>query len=534
MLPDLSAHESKLKELLYNCLEQIQATKAALYLTSGEEPLTLVSEYGFKDNVRTEIGLGDEIIDVLLLKRAPFFVNSIGEDTRFAELLDRSATTRMLVAPIYSKGRLYGLIDMRDKAGKRDFDYDDSDAATRISKQYFEFFADIGVFGLSGKAGRSNAEDTPELTMTSEPPTSNRFRASARVVESAKSFIDKGGLKGRTVSRTLTDVQVKDGSTILPGVLSIPGVVLCAFSSFSELGGYQVVAGRAPISGDAMDVFQGKLSGWLQKRGEPAKVTDSSIQYPFGQLGTPITPDRLATTLSAPIRVEGFSGLVLTASFEVQPSNEQKQLLEEFLERLERIVRSSIGAADHMTTMHRIAMKLIEPDLGHYPPLKNHSERVADLSERLARFVGLERDEIENIRLAAYVHDVGMRVLDYGSLYRKETLSSTEMEYIREHPMVGAAIVADSPIGPEVANIVLRHHERPDGNGYPSGLTSEEIPIGSKIIHICESFDVMVAQDSYQSPVPAESAVAKIRRAGGTQFDEALAERFEQMMSRES
>jgi putative nucleotidyltransferase with HDIG domain len=532
MLPDLSEHESKLKELLYNCLEQIQATKAALYLTSGDEPLTLVTEYGFRDNVRQTIKTGDEIIDVLLLRRAPFFVNSLGEDTRFAELLDRSATTRMLVAPIYSKGRLYGLIDMRDKAGKKEFDFDDSDAATDIARQYLEFFAEIGIFGLKGQTVSRPVDELPELVRTGEP--SDRFRSSDRIVEQSRALIDRGGLRSRSSSRALTDDQVKDGATILPGVLSIPGIVLCAFSSFSELGGYQVIAGRAAISGDAMEAFQARIVGWLQKKGEPDKVTESSTQYPFGQLGTPITPDRLATTLSAPIRVEGFAGLVLTVAFEVQPSSEQKQLLEEFLERLERIVRNSIGAADLRTTRQKIAQKLLEPDLAHYPHLKNHSERVADLAERLARFVGLDRDEVDNVRLAAYVHDVGMRTLEYGSLYRKGTLTSTETEYIRQHPMVGAALVADSPLGPEIANFVLRHHERPDGNGYPSGLTSDEIPLGAKIIHICESFDAMVAQDSYQSPVPIESAVAKIRRAGGTQFDQALAERFEQMMSGKS
>jgi hypothetical protein len=533
MLPDLSAHESKLKELLYNCLEQIQATKAAVYLAGGDEPMTLVTEYGFRDNVRQSIPSNDDIIDVLLLKRAPFFVNSIGEDARFAELLDRSATTRMLVAPIYSKGRLYGLIDMRDKAGKKEFDYNDVDSATEIARQYLEFFAEHGLFGLSAKATvRPAVEETPEVITSAEPD--DRFRASARIVESARTLIDRGGLRPRSANRTLSDEQVKDGAAVLPGVLSIPGVVLCAFSAFSDLGGYQVVAGRAPISGDAMELFQSKLTGWLQKRGEPDKMTESTTQYPFGQLGMPITPDRLSTTLSAPIRVEGFSGLVLTVSFEVQPSNDQKQLLEEFLGRLERIVRSSIGAADLKATRHRIAQKMIEPDLAHYPHLKNHSERVADLAERLARFVGLEDEEVDTIRLAAYVHDVGMRLLDYGALYRKGTLSSTEMEYIKQHPMIGAAVVADSPLGAEVANLVLRHHERPDGNGYPSGLPNEDIPIGSKIIHICESFDAMVAQDSYQSPVPVDSAVAKIRRAGGSQFDEALAERFEQMMSRES
>ena len=99
--------------------------------------------------------------------------------------------------------------------------------------------------------------------------------------------------------------------------------------------------------------------------------------------------------------------------------------------------------------------------------------------------------------------------------------------------MLGAAVVAESPLGPEVAQIVLSHHERPDGTGYPSGLSGEEIPIGSRIIHICEAFDAMTASDSYQTPVPAAAAIAKIKRVAGVQFDAGLAEKFAEMMSRE-
>jgi putative nucleotidyltransferase with HDIG domain len=241
----------------------------------------------------------------------------------------------------------------------------------------------------------------------------------------------------------------------------------------------------------------------------------------------------MVSTLSAPVRVEGISGVVLTVAFESQAGNETKAILEEFLARLEQIVRYAMISDDYQSLRQRIAQKLIEPDLNHYPHLKNHSERVADLAERLALFVGLEPAEVETIRLAAYVHDVGMRLLDYGSIYRKSGLTTEDMDLIKNHPVVGAAVVAESPLGAEIASIVLSHHERPDGSGYPAGLDGEQIPIGSRIIHICEAFDAMTASDSYQTPVPTAAALAKIKRVAGVQFDAALAEKFAEMMSRE-
>lgn len=539
MSPELSEIEPKLKEILYNCLEQIRATKAALYVAaSDQQPFTLVTQYGFKEGLRKTVELHDPAIDLLLLKRVPFFLNSIAEDSRFAQTLDSSSTSRLLVAPIYHRGRLYGFVDMRDKAAGKTFEFADAETARAIAQQFIELFADNGIFGLTPDSlvpvvTSSGNIELPRIVSAPSEAVSSYFKASNRIVDEAKRYVDRGGLRSRAARRNLTEAQVRGGAVVLPGVLSIPGAVVAALSAFSDLGGTQVVAAKAQVSPEAMDQFQAKLRGWQQKRNEPDKLTETSIQYPFGKLGAPIGPERLVSTLSAPVRVEGIPGVVLTIAFEAQAGGETRTILEEFLARLEQIVRYAITSDDYRAIRHRIAQKLVEPDISRFPHLKNHSERVADLAERLALFVGLESDEVERVRLAAYVHDVGMRLLDYGDLYRKSGLTTDDMELVKGHPVVGAAVVAESPLGPEVASIVMSHHERPDGTGYPAGLSGEDIPIGSRIIHICEAFDAMTASDSYQTPVPPLAALGKIRRVAGAQFDAALAEKFAEMMSRE-
>ena len=97
--------------------------------------------------------------------------------------------------------------------------------------------------------------------------------------------------------------------------------------------------------------------------------------------------------------------------------------------------------------------------------------------------------------------------------------------------MVSAALIVDSGLGYEVAQIVLAHHERVDGKGYPKGLIREQIPLGSRILHICEAFDAMTASDSYQKPLPESEAIERIMRGGGAQFDAGFAQKFHQMMT---
>ena len=94
-----------------------------------------------------------------------------------------------------------------------------------------------------------------------------------------------------------------------------------------------------------------------------------------------------------------------------------------------------------------------------------------------------------------------------------------------EHPIVGAALV-EPLLGNDVAQIVLRHHERVDGKGYPSRLTGNNIPVGARIVQLCDAWMAMTSQRSYQPPMSFDEAMKRIRAGAGTQFDAALVEKF--------
>jgi hypothetical protein len=530
-VPEISSHEPKLKEILYRCLEDLKATKAALYLMlEGEDSYRLVTHYGFRDLSRRDVSARDEVVDRLIVKRAPFFVNGLMDDSRFSEMLFNSETTRMLIAPIYVRGKLVGFLDIRDKAAKEPFANPDLPSVQRIADQFLDFFTQSGMYGQKTPT-LTNVRTPSQETIVPFPGASEAPAAAAAAVEESKRAIARGIHRARTMPEALTEGQVGAGAAVLPSLLTLPGVVVAAFSSFGRLGGYQVVAATADLSAEAMKQFQSKLHGWLQKHEETEGITRTQMVLPYGKGARAIEPQRLASMLSAPVVVGSMKGLVLTVAFEAAPSPSVRALLNDYLTQMQQAVEHAISHEILQTRNQKTAEKLLEPDFQTFPVLAAHSRRVSELAERVSIALGLPSSEIESTRIAALLHDVGMRLLDYRNLYRKQAPTSDELKLLREHPVVGAALVADSPLGGEAANLILAHHERPDGTGYPGGLSGEAIPLGARIIHVCEAFDAMTAADSYQTAVPAAAALAKIKRAAGAQFDEAVALKFVDLMS---
>src|SRR5437870_2420098 len=148
MLPEVKAIEPQLKQILYGCVEHVQATKAALYLSAShdlnDKRYELVTSYQYNSADRKSVSANDDLVDRLVVKRSPFFVNGLGTDMRFSEMLFRQGNDRMLVAPLFSRGRLVGFIDMRDKAGKKPFEGNDLEAAKAIPGAVLACFSAMG------------------------------------------------------------------------------------------------------------------------------------------------------------------------------------------------------------------------------------------------------------------------------------------------------------------------------------------------------------------------------------------------------
>jgi len=154
------------------------------------------------------------------------------------------------------------------------------------------------------------------------------------------------------------------------------------------------------------------------------------------------------------------------------------------------------------------------------PYTRHHSLRVARYAVRLARGMSVSEREIEEIEYAALVHDLGKIGPQHQHILQKPgSLSQEEQRTIRSHPAAGAEIVAKVRALRRASEIVRSHHERPDGQGYPFGLRTEDVPIGARILNVSDAFDAMTSDRPYRRALSAEAAIQELSRGAGTQFD---------------
>ncbi|HVG24441.1 MAG TPA: HD domain-containing phosphohydrolase [Thermoanaerobaculia bacterium] len=531
MIEELKSIEAQLKQVLYACVEHVQATKAALYLSASrdlnDKRYELVTHYQYNPVDRKVVTANDDLVDRLAVKRSPFFVNGLGTDQRFAEMLFRQGNDRILAAPLFSRGRLIGFIDMRDKAGRKPFEGPDVQAAQKIVDDMIGVLAKNNLFGLAPITLVAPTPATSPAPAVAAPPvvapaqplqTAGVFSTGAqKAIEAARQFMARRQHHRETTSRVLNESDLEGVRAVLPAVLAIPGAQVAAFSAIGHVNNPQFIVSTAAVSDAVLERLQSHLAAWLKRTNQPTLLLRPQLAYPFGASGelTAIGP-----TFSAPVNVYSVDGLVLTVAFAAQPDASAQRGLRLLLRQLEQAVESA-GRSDRAA----IAEKLLEPDFQKFAELAEHAREVSVIAQRFARALELPAAQVENVRLAAIVHDVGLRLLDYDRYYRRASLTSEESRALAEHPVVGAALV-EPLLGADVAQIVLRHHERVDGRGYPSRISGQQIPAGARVLQIVDAWVAMTSRHSYQTPVAREQAAATLRECAGTQFDAAMVERF--------
>ena len=550
MHPDVEELRPKLKEILYDCAVEIRANKAALYLFDGTSRFELVTEYGFRGGIRQIADVNDPLADRCGRGRTPFFVNGMAVEPRFSELLYESSTDRLLAAPLFSRGKMIGFIDMRDKAGKAPFDETDIPKAQDIADRMVALFGNKNLFGqryitlskLSGahqKFEHENAERSvviekppvpppppppvAALPAPKPPPPRSHLPRLATLIIEARAATSMIGAEPPVES--LSDADVTAAREVLRSVLLIPGAVAAMFSAFGHLGGVQEIAARSSLTDEARNMLQSKLTVWLSKRGESGGYAKAAVSTPFGTSGLSIAPNDLQKVFTAPLLVGSMRGLYLTVGFAGVPDRVAHELLAALHGHLQVVLEQSVHRGAASALRLKVAEKLVEPEFTKFPELRRHTDLVANLAEGFARFLALTPAEVENARITAIVHDAGMRLLEYDRLYRKKDITEEELSFLREHPTVGAAMV-DPLLGSEIARAVLCHHERPDGRGYPNELRGEEIPMLARILALCDAYIAITDAASYQPPEPPQAGLATISRASGSQFDAELAMRF--------
>jgi putative nucleotidyltransferase with HDIG domain len=594
--PEIDQLKPKLKEVLYDCAVELKATKAALYLLDGSsDRFELATEYGFRSDARTKLDRNHPIVDRCGRGRTPFYLNGVSSEPRFAEVMFEVSSDRLLAAPLFHRGQLVGLIDMRDKAGKALFEDADVPRAQKIADRILDVFPNKSVFGQRFLT-LSDADDEPDMDVVQAPsgspwvsvpgsafiaaPLTAKVPAAAPPQAAPTAPIQRGFVAEtfggsaapapvkpvaapavpKPAPRDPADIHVPRIATIvadaraamqgivaggaveefgdaeivvirehLRSILLIPGVLVASFTAFHHLGGVQEIAARALFTDDAKLHLQSKLATWLMKRGEHSEAVRTNVHVPDSPTEPPLTRVQLRKVFTAPIGAATLRGMYLTVAFAEAPDRATHEMLASMLAQLQVAIEHSMEHEALLLLRSRVIETLLEPGFTSYPDLRRHSEAVAALSESFARFLEMSAQDVETVRTIGYLHDVGMRLLDYERLYRKKKISEGEMEILREHPVVGAALV-EPLLGSQIAYAILCHHERVDGTGYPTELQTTEIPLATRIVQVCDVYVTMTDPRSYAPEVSHEEAVAMLERGAGTEFDGELVKRFVEML----
>ncbi len=180
----------------------------------------------------------------------------------------------------------------------------------------------------------------------------------------------------------------------------------------------------------------------------------------------------------------------------------------------------------HLATIEALARAIDAKDQN----TQTHIRRVQLYAAGMAKAIGLSPEAIQGVKTAALLHDIGKLAVPEHILSKPGPLTQEEFQKIRIHPEVGAEIIAAVPFPYPVAPIILSHHERWDGKGYPRGLKGEDIPIGARILTIVDYFDAVTTERPYHKALPHENAIELLKHEAGRALDAALVDLFIQIL----
>jgi len=222
---------------------------------------------------------------------------------------------------------------------------------------------------------------------------------------------------------------------------------------------------------------------------------------------------------------ETIANIGLSISYGCATKNSTREPIFGTLAKAENYMYSN-KIAEHASTRSKITDIIMNTLFEKSHRESQHSMRVSKLCEEISVKMKLEKQEVNKIRIAGLIHDIGKIGIDEKILNKPGKLDKAEREEIEKHPEAGWRILNSSSEFAELAQCVLYHHERWDGQGYPHKLKGEAIPLESRIIAVADSYDAMTSKRSYKAAISREEASKEILKCSGTHFDPAIVDVF--------
>ena len=225
------------------------------------------------------------------------------------------------------------------------------------------------------------------------------------------------------------------------------------------------------------------------------------------------------------IRNEPFGILAVAEKKKKRAFDEQDEFILRFLAERTALNIENMALYDNlMQSLMASLMSLVSAIEAKDSYTQQHSSRVTEYSQEIARKMGCGHDDIQRLESSGPIHDIGKIGINDGILNKPGELSLEEFEQIKTHPIIGANIVSPLGLDPEEEAIIRNHHERWDGQGYPDGLAGKDIPRLSRILSVADAFDAMNSDRAYRKALPISTCINELKINSGSQFDPEVVE----------
>jgi hypothetical protein len=267
------------------------------------------------------------------------------------------------------------------------------------------------------------------------------------------------------------------------------------------------------------------VSGWVADKGEPVIMNDVKKDSRYSPDLDMETGFQTRSIMCVPLmhKKEVIGVIEILNRKNGVFTKEDESLLFSLADQAAiSIVQSKISESQQ-SDLIQITSILVETQ-DHFNQVKTgHARNVSNYANLIGKHMKLSEKDLKNIYYASLFHDIGFLRINLGI---KEKLNESEIERVRTHPQIGYEIIKSLSIWSEAAELILNHHERFDGKGYPNRRKGDEIPLGARIIFVADTFDVLTSKSSYKPPVNYLKAIEEIEAHSGTQFDPEVVEAF--------
>jgi diguanylate cyclase (GGDEF)-like protein/PAS domain S-box-containing protein len=277
----------------------------------------------------------------------------------------------------------------------------------------------------------------------------------------------------------------------------------------------------------AGDVLLARLAQRLDRavRGRGYAYRMGGDEFCVLALAGPEGPEDLAAAAAAALAEQG-DGFRITASHGAVLLPREASSSAEALGKADQRMYARKSTSRDSAQQDQITRALITVADERSATLRTHLDAVKELCETVGAKLGVSGTQLTSLRQAASLHDIGKIAVPDTILNKPGPLTPDEWEFIRRHTLIGERIVAATPALTHVAKLIRSSHERYDGRGYPDRLAGEDIPLGARIILVCDAFEAMTSERPYGEKLTHAAALEEIRRCAGTQFDPVVVEAF--------